>query len=347
MSDPALAVTSPSGHGLRAAARALFLAGCFVAGGLGTAHFVGSGLPFPPIPDLSARFNYFAARKDEFDTIFIGSSRIRYQIRPQQFDAETAQLGAPTHSFNLGYSGMWPPESDYFLRRILALHPRQLRWVVIELMDYRFGEAERQPMTMRTTYWHDLAHTCMAWRLLVESPLPFGEKLPFYFIHARLFLQRLTHLGRGAEWLGDRYFPTKKKTDMSWVKRAGFDPEEKGEWSASARAEYAEKIQTFERLLPTGRMRPGLAAAVRDLAAEVRAAGAEPIFLITPTVRPEENLAAGVPPNLTVWAFDLPQQYPRLYLPELHFDPGHLNEAGATEFTSLLAVRLAELTGKR
>jgi hypothetical protein len=347
MSDSATVVNPSSGRGFRAAIRALVLAGCFVAGGVGTAHFIGSRLPFPPVPDLSARFRYFAGRKDEFDTIFIGSSRIRYQVIPQQFDAETAGLGAPTHSFNLGYSGMWPPESYYFLRRILALHPRRLRWVVIELMDYRFGEAEREPMTMRTAYWHDWPHTCMAWRLLGESPLPLGEKLPLFLTHARLFLQRLSNLGRGAEWLGDRYFPVKKKSDMSWVKRSGFDPEEKGEWSPGARAEYAQKIQTFERLLPTGWMRPGLVTAVRDLAAEVRKAGAEPVFLITPTVRPEENIAAGAPANLTVWAFDLPEDYPRLYLPELHFDPGHLNEAGAAELTSLLAQQLADLVRKR
>ena len=80
---------------------------------------------------------------------------------------------------------------------------------------------------------------------------------------------------------------------------------------------------------------------------DVREAGAEPIFMLPPTVRVEEHLAAGLPPGMTVWEFDDPAQYPRLYLPELHYDPGHLNEAGAHEFTELLAQRLAELARKR
>lgn len=320
---------------------------CFLCAAAVTAWLIAGRLPFPSVPEVSPRFRYFADRKDEFDTVFIGSSRIRHQIIPQQFDAETAAQGAGTHSFNLGYSGMWPPESYYYLRQILALHPRQLRWVVIELMDYRFGRVEGQATTARSVYWHDAKHTAMAWRLVVESALPASDKLPLLADHARLFLQRMANLGRGAEWLQERYFPSKKKGDMSWVKRNGFDPEENGEWSEGARADYAQKIRVFEQTKGEGRVRPGFAVALREIADDVRRAGAEPVFVLPPTVRVEEHLDLGLPGDLTVWAFDHPDQYPRLYQPELHFDPGHLNETGAREFTSLLAQRLADMVRQR
>ena len=225
--------TSPSagvlsGHGFRAAWRQLILVGCYVAAGIGAASLIDSRLPFPPVPGVATRFQYFAERKDEFDTIFIGSSRIRYQLIPQDFDAAMAAGGVPTHSFNLGYSGMWPPESYYFLRRILALHPRRLRWVVIELMDYRFGEAEHKPVTMRMAYWHDWPHTRMALRLVAESPLPAIEKSNWPPRTRACFCNASPVLGRGVELLLQDYFPSKKKPDPVRVERGGFDPEEKG-----------------------------------------------------------------------------------------------------------------------
>jgi hypothetical protein len=50
-----------------------------------------------------------------------------------------------------------------------------------------------------------------------------------------------------------------------------------------------------------------------------------------------ENLAQGLPDGLTVFRFNRPQDYPQLYVPETHYNGGHLNEAGAHEFTRLLA----------
>ncbi|HSI15718.1 MAG TPA: hypothetical protein VK961_26965 [Chthoniobacter sp.] len=321
----------------------ILLATCFFAAAAVTASLIDGNLPFPSVPEISPRFRYFAQHKNEFDTIFIGSSRIRHQVIPEQFDREVGEKGRHVRSFNLGYSGMWPPESYYYLRQVLALRPKKLRWVILELMDYRFGQVEGQVTTMRSVYWHDAKHTAMAFRLVVELPLPAMEKLKLVAGHAQLFLQRMANLGRGAEWLQARYFSNKKKTDMSWVKRSGFDPEPLGEWSESAKTEFKRQILAFEQAPPVERLRPGLAIALREIDWQVRQAGAELILVVPPTVRPEERLAP-VPPNaFGFFAFDNPTEYPRLYLPELHYDPGHLNEAGAREFTSLVAQRFVTL----
>ena len=309
----------------------------------GTCGLLHSHLPFPSVPDLAPRFRYFEEHKDEFNVIFIGSSRIRHGIVPERFDEAAAKSGFRAHSFNLGYSGMWPPESYYYLRQVLALRPKKLRWVIMELMDYRFGQVEGQATTMRSVYWHDARHTGMAFRLVAESPSPSTEKAKLIAGHARLFLQRMAHLGRGAEWLQARYFPEKKKTDMSWVKRRGFDPEPAGEWSEGTRAEFERQIRAFEQTPPSDRIRPGFLAALRDLERSVNQAGAKMALVVPPTVRPEEHLNLPQPVGFGFFAFDNPAEYPRLYLPELHYDPGHLNEAGAREFTSLLAQRFVTL----
>ncbi len=97
---------------------------------------IGRRLPFPNVPDLAARLHYYEKHRDQYDTLFIGSSRFRHQVMPEAFDAEANAEGVATRSINIGYAGMWLPESYYFLRQFLALKSTHLKWVVIEFMDY-------------------------------------------------------------------------------------------------------------------------------------------------------------------------------------------------------------------
>jgi hypothetical protein len=335
--DAASPIASPSVW------RALGLLLIFGAALFGTGAVIGRVLPFPNVPDLAPRFRHFAENRDRFDTIFVGSSRVRHQIIPEQFDAV-----AGTTSFNLGYSGMWPPESFYYLRRVLALRPRSLKWVLIELMDYRFTPDDDKAPTMRTAYWHDWRHSVMAGRLVAESPLPSVEKVRLLAGHAALLLRQSTNLGAGTDWLHERAVPAKKKErPPGWVARRGFDPEDEGEWSEGARLDYARQIEALKKALLPQQVRPGFAAALREIIAEVRAAGAEPVFILPPTVRPAENILAGLPAGITVWAFNDPDAYPRLYEPELHWDPSHLNEKGAQEFTRVIAQRFVAFAKDR
>jgi hypothetical protein len=85
------------------------------------------------------------------------------------------------------------------------------------------------------------------------------------------------------------------------------------------------------------------ATAYRQLADEVRRAGAVPIFLVTPNVvqtrlgfSPESGVAA------TVLSFNNAQEYPQLYRKEMRFDSDHLNGAGSEYFTRLLAGEFLE-----
>jgi hypothetical protein len=308
-----------------------------------TAGVIGARLPFRSVPDIGPRYRYFEQTKEDVDTLFIGSSRFRHQVIPAEFDAATTSAGAPTHSLNLGYSGMWPPESFYFLRRLLALQPHHLRWVFIELMDHRFSHVEQETPTLRNIYWHDWPHTVMAWRMVWETPFPPEEKVRLLARDTSMFLRQFSNIGRAAEWLQERNSAKGRKLPLGWVHRGGFEPEEEGVWSEASRVEYSQMVDAVKTGHPAQRARPGYAVALREVIQEVRAAGAEPIFVLPPTVRPEEFLATGLPEGMTIWAFNDPERYPALYDADLHFDPGHLNERGAHEFTRLLAQRMADL----
>ena len=326
--------SSPSrllGNGL------IFLAALFIS-----AWVIGLGLPLPNVPALTERYDYYASNHDQFDTLFVGSSRFRFQIVPHEFDTEAAAGGMPTRSLNVGYLGMWPLESLYFLRQCLDLKSPQLKWVVIELMDYRFGHADQEDPTVRMRHWHDAQHTAMACRVVWETPLPAPEKARLLGRHVGLFFQQTFNLGQGAEWAQARLIPKKRKGQPGWVARAGYEPEDERNWSEAARLDYERQIGEFRKSAPDVRVRLGFADALRDLVADVRRAGAEPIFVLAPTVHPGDNLRVGLPEGVTVLAFNNPDEYPRLYDVELHFDAGHLNDKGAHEFSRVLGRRFAE-----
>jgi len=299
-------------------------------------------MPLPDVPDILPRWRFFAENKDRFDTLFVGSSRFRHQVIPRLFDEQTAAHGLATRSVNLAYSGMWPPENFYFLRQLLAVRPPHLKWVVFEVIDGspRFDETEAA--TLRMAYWHDWRHTCMAWGMLREYPGgTTAERCRLALEHVRLFLKESVHFGRGSAWVEKRFAKPKKARIPAWIETLGFDPEpEPGLLTGPALAAYRATMETLKMPRPPSVLRPGLLDALRAVQAEVRAAGAETIFVLPPTVNPAENIS-GLPGGMPILLFNDVHADARFYEPELHYDAGHLNEKGAAEFTRVLAQRFA------
>src|SRR3954467_11311158 len=66
-------------------------------------------LPFPEIGLVSRNLRFFQRHRDDFDTVFIGSSCIRHQISPAIFDRSMREAGLPTSTLNFGINAMFPP----------------------------------------------------------------------------------------------------------------------------------------------------------------------------------------------------------------------------------------------
>ena len=127
-------------------------------------------LPFPEIDGgVSQKFRFFAAHKDEFDTLFIGSSRVYFQISPAIFDRVTRESGLPTHSFNFGIGGMYLPETAYLLEQILKLKPRNLRWVFIEYDELQTKWSPENQTSRRALYWADWKRVSLLLRKLTDA----------------------------------------------------------------------------------------------------------------------------------------------------------------------------------
>lgn len=152
------------------------------------------------LPDsIQPKFDFFALHKDEFDTIFIGSSHIAMQIDPISFDAQTERMGAPTRSFNFGFGALTLYEVDLLLRKIERLEPARLRWCIIDALGWGtvLGRNDTDAYTERSVWWHTPRHTARVVQGVCMRELPGWKKLGFIRVHLGHFLYRTTSLGSG------------------------------------------------------------------------------------------------------------------------------------------------------
>jgi hypothetical protein len=321
-------------------------------------------LPFPEIDDgVSQKFRFFAAHKDEFDTLFIGSSRIYFQVSPAIFDRATQASGLPTHSFNFGIGGMYLPESAYLLEQILNLKPRNLKWVFIEYDELQTKWSPENQTSRRALYWADWKRVSLLLRKLTDAGkvplwLPTHTKLRDILLsqndekntrslvafYAGQLEKNYTNVARAAD-VPD-YFLSRdtKERRASYLGLASDGYLTKpNRMSPSQAAAYERGLAAAMAQTDVHPLSPYAVEAYRQCAQEVRKIGAAPIFLITPSttqinVATESTGLTGV-----VMAFNNPRTYPSLYRSSVRRDGQHLTKSGAEEFTRLVAVNFVEL----
>jgi hypothetical protein len=321
-------------------------------------------LPFPEIDGgVSQKFRFFAAHKDEFDTLFIGSSRVYFQISPAIFDRVTRESGMPTHSFNFGVGGMYLPETAYLLEQILNLKPRNLKWVFIEYDELQTKWSPENQTSRRALYWADWKRVSLLLRKLTDAgtdPLWLsnpaklrdiilrqnGEKstrslLTFYLTQIE---RNYTNISRAADVL-DHFLSRDTKGRRASYLGAASDGyvTRPNRMSPSQAAAYERGLAAAMAEAGTRPLSPYAMEAYRQCAQEVRNIGAVPIFLITPSTT-EINVAAETT-ELTgvVMAFNNPQAYPNLFRSSARRDGQHLTKSGADEFTRILATNFVGL----
>ena len=153
--------------------------------------------PFPDLGVAGPKLRFFNEHQDDFDTVFVGSSRINHQISPSIFDRIMGGAGHPTRTFNLGMNGMLPLESSFVLERLLKTKPRRLKWVFIELDDLETSRVPGAEGSRRYLYWHDWKRTLLAFREVIDAgrqgselALPKVEVRDLLFFHGTLFAKK-------------------------------------------------------------------------------------------------------------------------------------------------------------
>ena len=82
---------------------------------------------------IARKLHWCEAHKDNFDIVFVGSSRVFHGLSPRSFDQTASASGQRWRSFNLGMDSMGRAQSMAIIRELVATGPRHLKYVFFEL----------------------------------------------------------------------------------------------------------------------------------------------------------------------------------------------------------------------
>ena len=349
---------------------AVFLAAFAVFEG-GIEHFAS---PFQGADKVARKFAYFAAHKDEYDMVFVGSSRVMNQLSPREFDAQMAAAGRPCRSFNLGFAGMFLPESSFLIDQVRALRPARLRGMIVELSSPAPRHDAGHRLTERDVYWHHLLPTalaCIAVWTDPESKATPHERVAQTWLQATTFARCMVHLGYGPQWVDDlrKLRPWRNRAQVAdreiigpsedgfspllhtlgqgqtHAAKTGGDPTDRLAFQSMVERLRAEETHpavdsaasssSFLRRKAREALRSLL---TRQLSALSRA-GIKPFPFVGPGTTREQIFhdlyADGTLPTLL--AFNDPTAHADLYALDVRADRNHLNAAGADLLSRQLA----------
>ena len=304
-------------------------------------------VPWPGEYGLRDKFEYFEEHKDEYDIVFLGSSRLWRSIVPERFDKELALRGTDARSFNFGVGGMRVWEMDHVLRRILELEPAKLKWILIEGGDWDPGfPSVQNTFASRSVFWHDGEETRKAIEATWTADLELMARMRLTSIHAQLYLRRVANYGQGKLIVRDlRGLPDfgigRHQEEGYFIQAQGFQTQD-----ALVHSGFLQRVDEYwaevERIPELNNLPVDLdhvyQRALHDQYAATKVAGIELIHIIPPgiegaPVRRSLHQAGVIP---TLFDFNRPERFPKLFAEETHFSPDHLNLRGAEEFTRTL-----------
>lgn len=319
---------------------------------------------FEPTPFLSWARNkteHVTRAGEDYDTLFLGSSRFNFGLDPRIFDARMAELGVASKSFNLALGGHRQHDIGAVVTWLLANKPAGLRRVVIELHSFAQVVRAGDWMSNQELEMHMASEFVPRCRSILLGTWPWTDKfLQFRFVFAHS-LTNVLRIGQATRILGDwlarvRGEPlpaTYPPQDRGWAPIEGLNlPSDRG-----ARGQFlsgqadcgAYLAQMVQDVCPPWLKGGFNLRSIRSQAEALRAAGVEPVYVVMPTFNMSHYGRDGVTEfarDARVLELDRPELHRPLYDPSLYFDASHLSTAGTAVFSSYLADLFVECEGK-
>jgi hypothetical protein len=356
---------------MKSAARPLLLAALAVGAYLLVTATI---RPHVPLPEgyfgLRAKFEAFAAHRDEYDAVYIGSSRSYRAFRPDVIDPLLSRPGRPFRSYNLSMAGMGDFEADALLGRVLALEPARLSWIVIEVPGWRprAGMQQLQHLTGRMVSWHTPRQTGLA--LLSVYRMSAGsmsnglswEPLRIAGIHLGHLARWQANLGLGPRlWGALVKGPSEalRVARRTFLEQGGYQALEEGyadQMTLGRPRPFLKRRQRFledldryqaEVMRQAKRSSPSRSdpdpsynfLALESQKRRIAEAGARVVYAVLPVLTwdplPQQLALGGHLP--AVIDLSQPDLHPELFEVESRFDWEHLSERGARIFSRRFA----------
>jgi len=294
------------------------------------------------VAEVTPKLAHLRAHATDYDTLFIGSSRVYHGLQPRVFDAEMAAAGKPSHSFNLGIDGMAPRESLELARLAATVPMPRLRRVFIEI-----GQAARvpdsDPPTVRNIYWQN-GHALVAglryvWRDYWTPPADLKGRAWLEAGRAfALFARNQFNIGRFAPVpaIGK---PRRKEPDsvMLGPNGDGYMPVFRNISPSDVDRMHGEMRQIESGATPP---RPSDPLTQHDFAevAQLFASRGVRVYLLATPIQPRGfDVVLQAPEGVPLLEFQDWRRHPEFYQPDHRCDSAHLNDSGAAIFSRELA----------
>lgn len=351
----------PSGAQICAALVAFMLAMGIAMRWVALAAGTVPGSQFDPGSTVREKHEAFARHGDEFDLVFVGTSRVYRQFDASLFDERAStllpELGDEFRSFNFGVGGMRHPEMRHVVRWILERKPRKLRYLLIELVGELTHDIdgllhERNAYTRRVIDWHSPDVTAFLLRAVWESDrLTTLEKTEAISSHLHHLAIRMCNVGYGVRALQTAFGGARsgRWLDPAWNGHQYLEDDPEGN---PVKPQRLPRIVAPARLELLAQPKGGspnaiLSASLAEMTEEVVAAGVVPIFVLMPPHWFDDLLAYdgehthGLPALL---GYRDPERYPEFYDPDHFYNFNHLNTAGSRLLTERIARDFAQST---
>jgi hypothetical protein len=291
------------------------------------------------------------------DTVFIGSSRMQFGVRPDVFDAHMEHLGVSARSFNMGLSGLRQYDHDAVIDWVLAHRSPSLRRMVIELHTWRQEGSKGKWFTDKEVEAHTSATLLpRLGTVLTDSydPATKAVESSYVLLHA---LANTFRVGRGASildsylWSESIQSAARPVVDAGWRNVAAVTDET----MHRKHADFLANIGTYAAQL--GAKTKNLAPEWMDgsfdaeflvhQAEKIRAHGIQPVFVVFPTLLYDYWGRRGIEElenKVLVLEFDDPNIHPELFRLEHFHDRSHMTAEGAELFSRVLAEHLVRPT---
>ena len=316
-------------------------------------------LPWPGGSGVADKWLYFEQHADEYDVVMIGSSRLYRSFAPREMRATWAESGRKLSVFNLAAPGLGRFEADFLAAKVLAMEPKRLKTLIVELWRWDPNEMKRNELTPRAVYWHSAEQTYGAlWSTYRYPELTTKKRWRLAFAHIQHFGLRLSNYGLGpvlaetltAEAEPGRFVHVRKNHGYRALEEEPFGSiRERRDLFLEERGEFEEAM--LERHAEVRAGDPALQLNLHALGRRVRAsreAGVEVIFVVPPGPwAPPSELRIDVDPVPPVLSYSDREQYPYLYREEGRFDRFHVTAAVAKKLSRQFARDLLPFLAKQ
>lgn len=303
------------------------------------------------VPLLSVKWAHFLAHRDEYTTVYIGTSLVRYHIVPEVVDAEMRARGIRERSFNLGMSRMSYPEARLLVERLIALRPAKLRRVVLDPHLFA-GAGRRNDLSSRHLWWHTPEETFTLLERLYHWKGPRGQRNQRMWIEAQALLIMMTAAGRVAEEFRGAWDPGSRPPDEddAPVTEEGYRAldtmhaasiERKRERLLRSPRSFERRVKRRMRSPRTRQLARHEREALDDLVRSVADAGWQPVVLESASLAEPIAFSPAVREHAIVLSFNDPVRFAELYSLAARYDENHLNNMGARATSLMLGDMLA------